>query len=136
MSHVASLLNQWIGPDALFKTQKALADAAGVGPSTITGVLKAKQIEPVTLRRFLACLSQENRQRLLTAQALDAIPEEYAAELMDEGGLKLREEAAATMMSPLAQKTLAFLTREAVRDPDGQAFLEVIGRWNGLDKGE
>lgn len=135
MNCVSSLLrNQLIGPGRAFKTQIDLANKAGLAPSTVTGLLKAKQVEPDTLAKLLKVMSARQRDELCAAAVRDALPPEYASLVFEGDRVVVRDQAARALMSPLVARTLETLEDNAVRDPETQRWLEQQGRWMGLDK--
>ena len=132
--YVAHFLRSLIGAERPFKTQSELAEKAKMLPSTLTGTLRAAQVEPATIDRLAQCLATPDVKRLLTAAALDAIPERWKSLLFD--GEKLELDASATLLSPLAEKMLAYLRLQARVDPMAMAHLEMQARWIGLDKAD
>jgi len=135
MNCVSSLLrNHFIGPDKPFKTQLELAEKSGLRPSTLNGVLKAKQVEPATLGQLMRAVTTRQRDALVAAAVRDALPPEFASLVFKNDRVVVRDEAAESLMSPLARKTLKALQEDSVRDPQAQQWLEMIGRWKGLDK--
>lgn len=134
MNCVSSLLRNWIGPNALFRTQLELAKKAGMNPSTLNCVLRSTRVEPETLAKLMNVLSTRHRNELCAAAVRDALPPEFAALVFKGDRVVVRDEAAESLMSPLARKTLQALQEDSVRDPQSQQWLEMIGRWKGLDK--
>lgn len=136
MKHASTFVRNLIGQEAkcVFRTQKELADRSGLQPSTINGLLRANQIEPATLKKILDCLPQRLRKQALAAAVRDAIPEGYARMVFEKSDVSISEADASGLLSELAQKMLAWLKAEAIRDPKAQASLETQARWIGLDK--
>lgn len=130
--YVSHFLRSLIGPEKPFETQKELAERAGMLPSTLTGTLRAAQVEPATIDRLANCLGSQDVKKLATAAALDAIPERLKPVLFD--GEKLQLDESATLLSPLAEKMLAYLRLQARVDPMAMSHLEMQARWIGLDK--
>lgn len=128
------LRNHVIGDGRAFKNQVALARKAGLTPSTMNGVLKSAQVGAVTLGKLLGALSARQRDELCAAAVRDALPAEFAGLVFKGGRVVVRDEAAASLLSPLALRTLEHLRDEAVRDPQTQEWLERQGSWMGLDK--
>lgn len=136
MKHASTFVRNLIGHEAkcIFRTQKELADRSGLQPSTINGLLRARQIEPATLGKILDCLPSRLRKQALAAAVRDAIPESYARMVFEKSDVTIQESDASGLLSELAQKMLAWLKAEAIRDPKTQASLETQARWIGLDK--
>lgn len=134
MSYVSSLLERWIGPDATFRSQRELAEQAGIQPSTLNGTLKAKFVQPETLAKLLSCMAESQQDQLIVAAVKDIIPEPYINKVLDNDSFVVRHESIVSTLSPLAQTTLTWLNRQAAKDNEAQAWLEQLGRWVGLDK--
>ena len=135
MHAVSSLIrNHFIGVGKSFPTQLNLAQKAGIRPSTMTSVLKAGQVEPETLGKRMSAMSARQRDLMCAAAVRDALPKAYAGLVFKGGKVAVRDDAAASLLSPLARKTLEHLGEEAVRDPMTQEWLEKQGQWMGLDK--
>jgi len=135
MNCVSSFLrNHVIGEGRAYKNQVALARKAGLTPSTMNGVLKSGQVGAATILKIGKALSARQRDELCAAAVRDALPPQFAGLVFKGGKVAVRDEAAVSLLSPLAKKTLDHLRDEAVRDPMTQKWLERQGEWMGLDK--
>lgn len=77
MHKASTYLKNLIGPNKLFKTQLELAEKSFRTPSSLSGTLKAQQIEPDTLKAILGALPIQQQSELLQNAVMDAIPQEY-----------------------------------------------------------
>lgn len=134
MSYVSSLLERWIGPDGAFRSQKDLAVHAGIQPSTLNGVLKAKFVQPETLGKLLSCMNESQKEQLVGAAIKDAIPEPFLSIVLQGNKFVIKDEALKVTLSPLATATLSWLNTQAAKDSEAQIWLEQLGRWVGIDK--
>lgn len=134
MNHVAHVVRSLFGREgAPFETQVELSRKAGIQPSTLNGVLKAKRVEPETLGKILDCVGTKVQEELLAAAVRDAVPESHVALLFAPNG-KVEVKDGGESLSPLAERYLAWLRTQARRDPQALASLEMQARWVGLDK--
>lgn len=79
-------------------------------------------------------MSAEQQEKLIAAAIRDTVPEPFLPMVLKGDSFVLRDEALIATLSPLAQKTLAWLNKQAARDNEAQTWLEQLGRWVGLDK--
>jgi hypothetical protein len=135
MNYVANAVRQMIGPneDQPFKTQVELARAAGIQPSTLGVVLKSRSVGAETLGRLLGAVGPTMQKVLLAAAVRDAVPESHAGMLFAEDGAVVVRDGG-DLLSPLAERYLAWLKGEARRDPLALQTLEMQATWVGLDK--
>lgn len=134
MNYVANAVRRLIGNEEgqPFATKVALAQAAGIQPSTLGAVLKSRVVGAETLGRLLGAVSVACQRELLAAAVRDAVPESHVDMLFaKDGTVEVRE--GGDLLSPLAERYLVWLRNEARRDPVALQSLEMQAKWVGLD---
>ena len=89
MSHAAIYLQTLISRTDLFKTQKELAEVAGMNPSSVFAAMKAStHVSPATLEKILNVLPAKEKDELLANAIRDSLPAAYWNKVLSDNGIE------------------------------------------------
>jgi hypothetical protein len=131
MHLAAQFLKAHIGKGKAFETQTKLAELSGQLPSTLTGSLRAAQLEPATISKLCRALPEDLKTGFLLEVVKDAIPQELWHRVLQSPNDELIQYANAPL-GPKVEALMNLVRLKAIQEKPMKQLLGALADVCGL----